>query len=173
MRNTIVYCGHVDGPVTQVNRPQVVVTDNKGRGKTCLMAPPTLIELVLCVQDVRKAARFYREVVGLEPIKEPSDGWASFWAGEKETNAWIGLRKGTLLYEEHSPFPEGERFGRVHYAMRVPTEQRELVLARLESNGVEVYGPEVWEPGRFEGASYYFYDPDGNLLEFWFPAEGT
>lgn len=134
------------------------------------MNPPTLFELVLCVSDVPKAAQFYREVVGLEPIEEPTDEWASFRAGARETNAWIGLRKGKLLFEEHSPFPEGERFGRVHYALRMPSDQLEPTLARLRKFGVAVLGPHVWEPGRFEGVSYYFYDPDGNLLEFWFPA---
>ena len=34
-------------------------------------------------------------------------------------------------------------------------------------SGVEVYGPEQldWRNAR----AYYFYDPDGNLLEFWSP----
>jgi catechol 2,3-dioxygenase-like lactoylglutathione lyase family enzyme len=36
------------------------------------------------------------------------------------------------------------------------------------SAGVEVYGPEQLDWMNAE--SYYFYDPDGNLLEFWSPS---
>jgi catechol 2,3-dioxygenase-like lactoylglutathione lyase family enzyme len=34
--------------------------------------------------------------------------------------------------------------------------------------GVDVFGPVEFEWMNAE--SYYFYDPDGNLLEFWSPA---
>jgi catechol 2,3-dioxygenase-like lactoylglutathione lyase family enzyme len=33
---------------------------------------------------------------------------------------------------------------------------------------VEVYGPEQLD--WMNAQAYYFYDPDGNLLEFWSPA---
>src|SRR5438309_10898803 len=91
---------------------------------------PELFELVLCVRDVEKSARFYREVVSLEPIREPGDGWASFWAGRKEDNRWLGLREGTLLYEEHSPRAEGQRFGPVHFALKLPDSARASTLDR-------------------------------------------
>ncbi|MBA3726137.1 MAG: VOC family protein [Armatimonadetes bacterium] len=128
-----------------------------------------LFELVLCVKDVDVAAAFYREVVGLEPISRPGNGWASFWAGEKNENRWLGLRQGSLLYEQHSPLPEGHRFGPVHYAFKLPASEFDATLERLRAHDITVYGPENWEPGRFEGSSYYFYDPDANLLEVWFP----
>ena len=73
-----------------------------------------------------------------------------------------------LLLEEHSPYPEGERFGRVHYAFDVAPPDLEGAVERVRSAGVEVYGPvEFDEP--FNASSYYFYDPDGNLLEFFAP----
>ena len=133
------------------------------------MATAELFEIVLKVRDVEVAAAFYREVVGLEPIKGPDNGWASFWAGDKAANRWLGLRQGTLLYEEHSPLPPDRRFGPVHYALKVSLHERESALERLRSHGVTVYGPAEWEPGRFTGVSYYFYDTDNNLVEYWFP----
>lgn len=129
-----------------------------------------LFELVLVVKDIEPAARFYREAIGLEPIKPATHDWASFWAGERNTNAWLGLRKGTLLYEEHSPLPQGRRFGPIHFALRVPATAKAESLDRLARHGVKVYGPEIWQPGRFEGESYYCYDPDANLVELWFPS---
>jgi catechol 2,3-dioxygenase-like lactoylglutathione lyase family enzyme len=127
-----------------------------------------VIELVLIVEDVPKAARFYRDVVGLEPEHETDDEWAWFWAGRPEARQRIALHRGPLLFEEHSPYPEGERFGRVHFAFDVARPDLEAALDRVRSAGVEVYGPiDFQEP--FNAQSYYFYDPDGNLLEFFSP----
>jgi catechol 2,3-dioxygenase-like lactoylglutathione lyase family enzyme len=137
------------------------------------MAAPDLFELVLCTRDVEVAAAFYRDVVGLEPINEPSNGWAAFWAGDKNENRWLGLRNGYLLHEEHSPLPEGQRFGPAHFALKLPASELDRTLERLKAHEVPVFGPQKWAQGRFEGCSYYFYDPDANLVEFWFPKGGN
>ena len=128
-------------------------------------------ELVLIVEDVPKAARFYRDVVGLLPEHETSDEWAWFWAGKAGEPQRIALHRGSLLFEEHSPFPEGERFGRAHFAFEVARDDLDASLARVRDAGVDVYGPVDFED-IFRARSYYFYDPDGNLLEFWSPAPG-
>ncbi len=125
-------------------------------------------ELVLIVEDVPAAARFYKDVVGLTLEHETSDEWAWFWAGEPGTPQRIALHRGTLLFEEHSPFPEGERFGRVHFAFEVAREDLDESLERVRSAGVEVYGPVDFD--WMQARSYYFYDLDGNLLEFWSPS---
>lgn len=124
-------------------------------------------ELVLIVEDVPKAARFYQDVVGLELEHETGEEWAWFWAGKPGDPQRIALHRGTLLFEEHSPFPEGERFGRVHFAFDVAPEDLDAAVARVRAAGVEVYGPEEFD--WMNARSYYFYDPDGNLLEFWSP----
>lgn len=133
------------------------------------MPTAELFEIVLVVKDIAQSARFYRDAVGLEPINDPSDEWASFWVGDKGDNKWLGLRKGTLLFEEHSPRPEGKRFGPVHFALKLPDRERATALERLKSHGVTILGPQEWPSGRFQGCSFYFYDPDDNLVEFWFP----
>lgn len=146
--------------------------DREGAGADARPAPAAsrrLFEIVLVVADVAAAAAFYRDAVGLEPIKAANDEWASFWLDDPATNAWLGLRKGPLLFEEHSRLPAGRRFGPVHFALRVPASEKDAALARLRGHGIEVHGPQRWGPGRFEGASYYFHDPDQNLVEYWFP----
>ena len=126
-----------------------------------------LAELVLIVEDVPAAARFYREVVALEPETEANDAWAWFWAGEAGTRQRIALHRGTLLFEEHSPHPSSFRWGHVHFALEVPRERLDTAVEHVRGHGVEVYGPVRfdWMPA----SAYYFYDPDGNLLEFWSP----
>ena len=125
-------------------------------------------ELVLIVDDVPKAADFYEQVVGLVPEHRTGDEWAWFWAGKPGDPQRIALHKGSLLFEEHSPYPEGERFGRVHFAFDVAPDELDGALERVRSAGVEVYGPVEFDDP-FNAVSYYFYDPDGNLLEFWSP----
>jgi catechol 2,3-dioxygenase-like lactoylglutathione lyase family enzyme len=133
--------------------------------------PPTfsrgLSEIVLIVSDVPRAAQFYREVVGLVPAREANDEWAWFWAGPPANRQRVALHKGTLLFEEHSPHPAGQRWGQVHYAFEVSRADLEAAAAHVRAAGVAVYGPTRFE---WMGAvSYYFYDPDGNLLEWWSP----
>ena len=126
-----------------------------------------LSEIVLIVSDVPSAARFYRDVVGLQPETDADEGWAWFWAGEPGQPQRVALRNGTLLFEEHWPLPKGERWGRVHCAFRVPRERLADAVDNVRRQGVEVYGPVRFD--WMSADSYYFYDPDGNLLEFWSP----
>jgi catechol 2,3-dioxygenase-like lactoylglutathione lyase family enzyme len=131
-----------------------------------------LCELVLIVRDVAAAARFYRDVVGLTPAAEPTDDWAWFWAGAPGPDgaghfARVALHKGPLLHEEHSPRPLGQRWGPVHFALLVPRERLGDAVAHLRSQGVAAYGPTRLE--WMAATSWYFYDPDDNLLEFWSP----
>ena len=131
------------------------------------MVTQGLSEIVLIVKDVQSAARFYRDVVGLIPESAADDQWAWFWAGAPGQAQRVALHRGTLLFEEHSPLPRGERFGHVHYAFHVPHDQLEAAVIHVRAAGVEVYGPVHFES--MSADSYYFYDPDGNLLEFWSP----
>jgi catechol 2,3-dioxygenase-like lactoylglutathione lyase family enzyme len=124
-------------------------------------------ELVLIVEDVPKAARFYEDDVGLTDDDVTGDEWAWFWAGKVGDPQRIALHRGSLLFEEHSPLPEGERFGRVHFAFEIARDELDEAVERVRNAGVEVYGPMEFD--WMQASSYYFYDPDANLLEFWSP----
>jgi len=122
-------------------------------------------EMVLIVEDVPKAAEFYEKVVGLTVEKEADDEWAWFTIGKHRPLQRIGLHKGKLLYEDKSPYPEGSRWGHIHYALHVEPDNLEKAVRHVRDHGVEVYGPESFK--WMNAKSYYFYDPDGNLIEFW------
>ena len=106
-------------------------------------------------------------MVGLTPETEADAEWAWFWAGAPGQPQRIALHKGSLLFEDQSPLPDGERWGPVHYAFQVPREKLDAAVDHVRGKGIEVYGPRYFEWMR--ATSYYFYDPDGNLLEFWAP----
>ena len=126
-----------------------------------------LAEIVLIVDDVPAATRFYEQIVGLTLEQDPSDDWAWFWAGQEGKPQRIALHRGPLLFEEHSPYPQGERFGRVHFALEVARGDLDTAVDRVRGAGIDVYGPTEFE--WMNAKSFYFYDPDGNLLEFWSP----
>ena len=129
--------------------------------------PSGLSEIVLIVADVKNSAAFYRDVVQLIPESDPDDGWAWFWAGEPGVTQRIALHKGPLLWEGKSPLAGGQRWGPIHFALHVPRSQHAGAVAHVRSKGVEVYGPTRIE--WMKAMSYYFYDPDANLVEFWSP----
>lgn len=95
-----------------------------------------LSEIVLAVEDVRRSAAFYRDVMGLSPQTEPDDDWAWFWVAEPEHPVRIGLHRRTLLFEEHSPLPAGERFGPIHYSFNVPRPRLEAAVEHVRKRAL-------------------------------------
>jgi len=137
--------------------------------------PFGISEIVLLVEDVAVTRTFYKNVVGLQLCDETAErsnenpDWAWFWVGDATNKQRLALHKGSLLFEEHSPFPEGQRFGKVHFALHVAKRDLTSAVERVRKSGCAVYGPVELE--WMNAQSYYFYDPAGNLLEFWSPYE--
>ena len=131
------------------------------------MSSRGISEIVLIVEDVPKASRFYQDVVGLELDHQTDDTWAWFFAGTEDRKQRLAVHRGPLMFEQHSPYPEGARFGQVHFAFEVARADLDTAAERVRAAGVEVYGPVDLD--WMDAQSYYFYDPDGNLLEFWSP----
>lgn len=127
-----------------------------------------LAELVLKVKDIRAAVEFYRELVGLKLERPADDEWAWFKLNDSPPQR-LALRKGTLLFEEHSPRPPEKRFGPVHFALQIDGAEMSAARKRLERVGIAVYGPVALD--WMNADSIYFYDPDDNLVEFWCPRE--
>jgi catechol 2,3-dioxygenase-like lactoylglutathione lyase family enzyme len=102
----------------------------------------------LNVRDAEEAARFYREVLGLEPIPRPDFGFPGFWlrSGSQEIH---------LIQVADHHAPEGQ-----HFAFRV--DDIDGVVAAIRRHGVEVSDP-FPVPGA--GRQSFLKDPSGNLIE--------
>jgi catechol-2,3-dioxygenase len=113
-----------------------------------------LAELTLETADVRQAAAFYEEVVGLRLLSADGD---RVWLAVGE-QARLGLWS-----PGHKEFDD--RGGRhVHFALSVARGGLTALHDRLRGAGAEVEGPVEHEGG---DQSLYFFDPAGNRVEAW------
>jgi catechol 2,3-dioxygenase-like lactoylglutathione lyase family enzyme len=116
-----------------------------------------LSELSLVVLVVRRAARFYTEVIGLEVDQPPDDRWCWLWCGRPGAVPRLGLTTGPLSYgAAHCGGP-------THFAFAVPRAYIHLEKKRLEMRGLHVEGPVHFEA--WDADSIYVSDPDGNRVE--------
>jgi catechol 2,3-dioxygenase-like lactoylglutathione lyase family enzyme len=120
--------------------------------------PPVsgISELVLEVDDLEAARRFYRDVLGFEETLYGEGAEGRYWYLVGDT-ARLGL------WTEQVGLAGGRGGLHVHYAFHVNDDEIDSLKARIEGAGAEVEGPIQLGPGR----AIYVTDPDGNVVEFW------
>jgi catechol 2,3-dioxygenase-like lactoylglutathione lyase family enzyme len=104
--------------------------------------------LVLHVQDVARAKKFYTELLGMTVYRE-NDGQAFLHSGHQ----------GVALFKKRGDEPLTTGNDLNHLALNVESGTYETLKAELEKNGVTVTG----RPG--EERCIYFHDPDGHRLQ--------
>jgi catechol 2,3-dioxygenase-like lactoylglutathione lyase family enzyme len=115
-----------------------------------------LDHIVLAVDDVRRACRFYERVLGMESREERPGKWSLHFGSHK------------ISLQDAKAAPEIARQtvpGSGNFCLLTDTPMAE-VIAHLTHEGVEI----VAGPGERAGAtgpilSVYVKDPDGNLVE--------
>lgn len=114
--------------------------------------------LVLEVSDLRRSEEFYREILG---FKFPGrDRWPD--AGRSSLLAIAGDQH-VILSE--SAAPRTSRETGVHQAYRVVHAGRDATARKLAAHGGEIFHYKEDRP--VEAAdNFYFYDPDGNRVQF-------
>ncbi len=120
--------------------------------------PPVsgISELVLEVDDLEEARRFYRDVLGFEETLYGEGAKGRYWYLVGEV-ARLGL------WTEQVGLAGGRGGSHVHYAFNVDDSEIDRLKQRIEGAGAEVEGPIQLGPGR----AIYVTDPDGNVVEFW------
>ena len=104
--------------------------------------------IVLHVQDVARAKKFYTELLGMTVYRE-NDRQAFMHCGQQ----------GVALFKKQGDTPRTTGNDLNHMAFDVTTGTYEALKAELEKHGVAVSG----RPG--EDRCIYFQDPDGHRLQ--------
>ena len=114
-------------------------------------------EVSICVRDLDAMRKFYEEVVGLEVIRQ-EDEYVFF----KVAEGYGGHSQNLALFEASNTLNPQESTLH-HIALNVALEDFETEKMRLEGLGLKIDATvHEWLHVR----SMYFYDPEGNHLEF-------
>ncbi len=115
-----------------------------------------ILETVLYVTDIDRAERFYRDVMGLTEIgKDP------------ERHVFFRVGSGVLLLfraaqtRRARSLPAHGADGEIHVCFTTAPADYETWKHRVQEQGIAIEQETEWPRGR----SFYFRDPDGNLLE--------
>jgi catechol 2,3-dioxygenase-like lactoylglutathione lyase family enzyme len=115
-----------------------------------------ILETILYVADIDRAERFYGDILGLRQIGKDSGRHVFFRVGSGVLllfRAEVTRQRGTL--------PAHGADGQVHVCLTTPPADYDTWKVRLQAHGVTIEHEIEWLRGR----SFYFRDPDGNLLE--------
>jgi catechol 2,3-dioxygenase-like lactoylglutathione lyase family enzyme len=120
-----------------------------------------ILETVLycTTENEEETRRFYREVLGLEPVREDS-------VAHRIGSGVLLLFNADESSVQDSPPAHGARDARVHTCLLAAPEEYERWKEALRDKGVEIVQEIDWRQGP---RSFYFEDPAGNVLEI---AEG-
>lgn len=120
------------------------------------------------VNDIDRAVRFYTEVLGMEVVKLNRDDMG-------EGLARAELRSGNsmvVLFQRPAPLEKNalKEDGATHHAFVVDNEDFDRAAREMRERGIRLHSvPEVERPS---GRGFYFFDPDGNLLQLYAPPTG-
>ncbi|MEO3434770.1 VOC family protein [Inquilinus sp. CAU 1745] len=121
-----------------------------------------LLETALYVDGMARAIAFYRDVLGLAPMIE-TPRLTAFDAGR--SGVLLVFRRGATLEDmtdERGTVPGHDGAGPLHMAFAIERADLDRWRAHLADHGVPIYSEMSWARG---GASLYFHDPDGHVIE--------
>jgi catechol 2,3-dioxygenase-like lactoylglutathione lyase family enzyme len=130
------------------------------------MHPPpitAILETVLYVDDLDRAAAFYESVIGL-PLLHADPRMRAFDVAGRGT-LLLFPRGGTLAPVETpgGTIPPHDGHGPLHLAFAIPAAALAPWRRHLAACGIRLESTVTWPRG---GTSLYVRDPDGHLLEF-------
>ncbi len=117
-----------------------------------------VLETCLYVDDLPRAERFYRDVLGLVLESRQEGRHVFFHCGRQ----MLLLFNPLTCREPNEQFPMHGAFGPGHVAFGVHEDDLPAWTGRLEQQGVAIEKTIDWPAG---GRSIYFRDPAGNSLE--------
>jgi catechol 2,3-dioxygenase-like lactoylglutathione lyase family enzyme len=129
-------------------------------------APPIngVVETILYTDHLEQATAFYREVLGLVPMKGDGERFQALDSGANRV-LLLFRRGGTLTPQPVATggvIPPHDGSGPLHIAFAIAAADYDAWCARLRGRGISIESETKWERG---GRSIYFRDPDQHLVE--------
>lgn len=115
-----------------------------------------ILETVLYVADIDRAERFYRDVMALRPIGKQPGRHAFFRVGSGVLLVFRAVRT-----RRSGSLPPHGADGEIHVCFTTAPDEYETWKTRIREHGIVIEQETEWPGAR----SFYFRDPDGNLLE--------
>lgn len=124
-----------------------------------------LYHIGIAVNDVERAVKFYTEVLGMKIAKLNRDDM-----GDHLNRA--DLRSGddmVVLFQRPKPIEKDAvaEDGATHHAFVVDREDFDAAIKKMKELGVKTHTTQTVD--RPSGSGFYFFDPDGNLLQLYAP----
>ena len=113
-------------------------------------------EVSVCVRDLDTMHKFYEEVMGLEVLRR-DESFVFF----KVADGYGGHSQNLALFEASKLNPQESTLH--HIALNIALEDFESEKTRLKGLGLKI---DATEHEWLHVPSLYFYDPEGNHLEF-------
>lgn len=114
-------------------------------------------ETCIYVSDLEQTKAFYTGKLGLEPIAHVPGRHIFFRAGESVLLCFLAA----VTRQEKDLPPHGAR-GSVHFAFEVSKNEYPAALQQVKEAGIPVLHQHTWKERL---RSFYFHDPDKNLVE--------
>jgi catechol 2,3-dioxygenase-like lactoylglutathione lyase family enzyme len=115
-----------------------------------------ILETVLYVADIDRAERFYRDVMGMTQIGKETGRHAFFRVGSGVLLLFRAERT-----RQAGTLPPHGADGEIHVCFTTSPTAYGTWKQRIQEHGIPIEQETQWPRGR----SFYFRDPDGNLLE--------
>lgn len=126
------------------------------------LAPPTIRETCLYVEDLARAVVFYRALLNYEVLASDERFCALDAGGDQVLLLFV---RGATTQPAELPggtIPPHDGSGPVHVGFGIELETIEDWLARLAQLNIPIESRMSWPNG---GRSIFFRDPDGHLVE--------
>lgn len=116
--------------------------------------------LVLTASDIKRSRRFFEEIMGMPVVAENERGMVFFSTDRKDNHHMLALMPG----KPGAAKPTPDHIGMQHVSFELGSfAELQEAYRHLKERGVPI------EYTTFHGVtkSVYFFDPDGNRLEFY------
>lgn len=121
-----------------------------------------VLETAVYVDDMERAHYFYNDVLGLERMFE---GERLFAYNAGPNSVLLVFQRGGATEDLETPggtIPGHNSVGPAHFALRIVADTYERWKLHIVARNVAILSEVQWPAG---GQSFYFNDPDGNVVE--------